>query len=246
MNGETQSGAMCPNHPETPGQFVCARCQTAVCVECCYTLPDASVCCKTCYHAESPPAATAAPAATIAPVKAAPSLRLASYQPVAHTQQPQRGFAPPTGQGCVQHPHVRAMSRCHNCGAGSCLTCDFLFPGNYHFCPVCVATGSGKLSPRRKKYMIAAFILAAWSSLGFALFFGGAAAGLADGEMGEMLLGILMILLAGVPAVVGTALGMSARRPGGPNPVSVWIALIWNSLLFAGLALLVIVGSFME
>jgi hypothetical protein len=138
------------------------------------------------------------------------------------------------------------IARCHSCGAGSCRTCDFVFPVNLHFCPVCVASVTGKLSPRRKKYLIAACVLAAWSSLGFVGFLGGAAAGLAEGPGSEMIWGVLLLLLVGLPSVFGTALGMSARRPGGPNPVPVWIALIWNALLLGGIVLLIVIGNFSE
>jgi hypothetical protein len=237
----SEASATCPNHPGVAAQFVCGRCQTPVCVDCCYSLPDATVCCKTCYDAQ--PAEPKVEAAAPPDASSAPSLRLAAYQPTAEPAA--RNVPPPRGQGCAQHPHVRGLARCHNCGAYSCLTCDFLFPGNLHFCPVCVSTGSSALSPRRKKYMIASFILAAWATFGFALFFGGAAAGLADTPGGEVFMGLLMLGLAGVPSVVGTALGMSARRPGAANPVSVWIALIWNSLLLGGMILLIGVGIFM-
>lgn len=238
MSAETQSGspATCLQHPEALAECVCARCQTAVCVECCYSLPDKSVCCKSCYHAEPKP--TTSPASILPSTP--PPLRLATLQPVG--QQAFRPAATMPGQSCVQHPNVMSVARCQSCGVGSCRTCDFVFPGNLHYCPVCVASATNKLSPRRKKYLIAAYILAAWSSLGFVGFLGGAAAGLTE-AMGTGMLGMLFLLLVGLPAIIGTATGMSARRPGGPNSIAVWIALVWNALVLGGMVLLIIIGN---
>jgi len=238
MSNETSSGSnvTCLQHPGVVAQFVCSRCQTAVCVECCYTMPDGSVCCKSCYNTEasSPPV----PATPLA----APSLKLAVSQP---TVRETSRNVPPPGGGCVQHPHVLPVARCNTCGAASCRTCDFMFPPNLHFCPVCAVSATGTISPRRKKYLIAAYVLAGWSSLGFIGFIGGAAAGLAEGAGAEVALGILLLLFVGVPSIVGTAMGMSAKRPGGPNPISVWIAFIWNALILSGFALMTIVGNVM-
>jgi hypothetical protein len=238
MGDETSLGsnAACLQHPEAAAQFVCARCQTAVCAECCYTLPNGSVCCKACYHntKAATPSVTAPP-----PVS---SLKLAVSEPV--TRETPR-TTPPPGGGCIQHPHVMPVARCNVCGAASCSTCDFVFPPNLHFCPVCVVSATGVISPRRKKYLIAAYVLAACSSLGFIGFIGGAAAGLTEGGA-EVALGILLLLFVGVPSIVGTAMGMSAKRPGGPNPISVWIAFIWNALILGGFGLMIIIGNFME
>jgi len=231
----------CPQHPGAVASFVCSRCQTAVCTECCYGMPDGSFCCKSCYHAEAAPQA----ASVSTPQPQVSGLRLARSDPSEqHASQPV--FAPPPGQACVQHPNVRSVAKCRECGAGMCRTCDFLFPVNLHFCPVCVTSVTGKLSPRRKRYMITAFVLVGWSSIGFVCFVAGAAAGLADGDMGETLIGLALMLLVGFPVLIGTAFGMSARRPGGPNPVSVWVALIWNLLLLAGFILLMVIGSLAE
>jgi hypothetical protein len=132
------------------------------------------------------------------------------------------------------------------CGAGSCVTCDFGFPGNLHLCPDCATTVQGGLSPRRKKYMIVSFILAGWSLVALAVVMVGVGAILGDDPIAEMALGLALIAVAFLPSIIGTALAMSAFRKGAPNPMSVWIALVLNSLVLAGFTLLVLVGNFME
>jgi len=132
------------------------------------------------------------------------------------------------------------------CGVGSCITCDFLFPGNLHLCPDCATSGQGSLSPRRKKYMIASFILAGWSLVALAGVVVGAGAIWGDDPAAEMVLGFVMIAVAFLPSIIGTALAMSALRKGAANPLSVWISLILNSLVLTGFALLVLVGNLMD
>ena len=127
-----------------------------------------------------------------------------------------------------------------------CRICDFQFPANLHYCPVCITSFAGKLSPRRKRYMITAYVLAAWSSIGFVCLIAGVAASMGESELGETLVGLALMVLVGFPVIIGTAFGMSAKRPGGPNPVSVWVAFIWNMLLLAGFALLMVMGMFAE
>jgi len=254
MSAETQSGASatCPLHPAVAAHFVCGRCQTAVCVDCCYKMADGSVCCKTCYHAEPLSQSAAEPAAQPAPAVTPPPLPAASSSPwrvtINKASTPAAAYLPTRhlGVGCVQHPRVMAVANCENCGAPSCPTCDFVFPGKLHFCPVCIGEGTNKLSPRRKKYMIAAYALGVWSSLGLVALITGVAAGLADDAVGELIVGFGVILLIGLPAIIGTGLGMSAKRPGGPNPFPVWIALVWNALILGGFILLMILGNLSE
>jgi hypothetical protein len=139
------------------------------------------------------------------------------------------------------------VARCHGCGAGSCRTCDVVFPGNLHYCPVCAAAATGQLSPRRKKYVITAYALAGWATVGLVLFFAVAVAGtLEDTEGGEIAAALFLMVLVGLPTIIGTAFGMSAKRAGGPNPVSVWVAFIWNALLAAGLVALIVIGNLTE
>ena len=228
----------CAQHPDVIASYTCGRCQTPVCGGCCYTMPDGSICCKTCYSKPAEEPAAAPPSLRV------PSLRLAAHEPLGRTLVPD--VAPLPGQGCVQHPNVMPVARCENCGARSCRTCDFAFPGNLHFCPVCIASAGSKISPRRKRYMITAYILAGWCTVGLVAFFGASMTGIAETEAAAMLLGIALMLVVGLPSLIGTAFGMSARRAGTTTPASVWVALIWNSLLFSGFALLIIIGAFSE
>lgn len=247
MSTETSStpGSVCPQHPDASADYVCVHCQTAVCGDCCYALPEGGYSCKTCYHAEPAPENPPAPSPPPLPALMPPPLRLAVHQPVERPVA--RAVTPQPGRGCVQHAHVMPVAQCYNCGANVCRTCDFVFPGNLHFCPVCVTSATGKLSPRRKKYLITAFILAGWATLGMVLFFAGAVAGvIGDGPGAEMAAGMFLLLLVGLPSIIGTALGMSARRPGGPNPVSIWIALIWSALVMGGMMAMIVVGNLMK
>lgn len=234
-DGTSQDRVVCANHPEAAAPYVCQRCQRAVCYECCYSLADGSVCCKTCFQsiAEPPVPAPSAVARPRVVVRSSPTVTAtASAFPV--TQ----------GRGtCVQHPSVLSIARCKRCGAGSCATCDFVFPGNLHYCPVCATKAGRELSPRRKQYLTAAYCLAGASTLTLVLLIGLAAGGMLDDESGGSIWGMLFILFFGVPATIGTGMGLSAWRPGA-NPVSVWIALVWNALMQGGMLLLMIIGIF--
>jgi hypothetical protein len=144
------------------------------------------------------------------------------------------------GQGCVQHPTVASVARCKICGAGSCRTCNFVF-GTSNYCPVCASTSNTKLSSTRKGYMITAYVMAGWSTLCIAVLISGLLASFAEDPAMEFLLGIVVILFMAIPAVIGTAMSMSAMRKGA-NTIGLWVALVWNSLIFGGLMLLMIIG----
>ena len=118
------------------------------------------------------------------------------------------------------------------CGKGSCVTCDFFFPPNLHICPVCVATAHSNLTPRRKKYTIAGFTLAVVASLGVALYMANTIVG------GPPLLSLVILGLGTqIPAAIGTGVAWAAIKPGGPNPISVYVAIVWNALLLGAMML---------
>jgi len=235
------SAIACAHHPGVRAYFVCRQCQAPVCSECCYRMPEGTYLCKEC-HAGPKAATTAPPAAAV--VSAPSGLKLKKHEPPVHQPAPMR-VSTSQAKPCAQHPHVFAVASCQLCGAGSCATCDFVFPGNLHLCPDCATTGQSGLSPRRKKYMIVSFILAGWSLVALVAVMVGAAVLFGDDPIAEMALGVVLIVVAYLPSIVGTALGMSAFRKGASNPLSVWIALILNSLVLAGFTLLVLVGNFM-
>ena len=155
--------------------------------------------------------------------------------------------APPIPQGinCVQHPSVAATRQCKLCGAFMCTTCDFELPGNLHVCPSCATAPRTALSPRRKKLMWGAFGFAIFATIGMAVLMSGALAGMAEDKVGEQALGILFSLFVLVPAVVGMGMGLSAIDRRLSNPISLWIATIWNITLVGAFVLLCIVGVFM-
>src|SRR5512140_512758 len=112
-----EAGPSCPQHPETVATYICERCQKAICFECCYSLPDGSICCKTCWEqpavAEQPPgmepsSATATPPDqfTTPPDEAEPvRIRLAPHQPAVRAVTAAASTVLPAGVRCAQHPN---------------------------------------------------------------------------------------------------------------------------------------------
>src|SRR5262245_1902521 len=136
----------CPRHPAVAAQYTFSRCQQPCCLNCCYSMPDGSICCAPCY---SQPQAAAVATPSVSSVQAQ------------STSTPARG--------CPQHPVLPPVAFCKVCGRGSCVTCDFSFPPNIHLCPECVVSSQSALTPMRKKYMVSALVMAVWSSIGMGL-----------------------------------------------------------------------------
>lgn len=181
------------------------------------------------------------PAASAPEEFAASEDSAASEDPTAPPVVPQ-GPTLPAGATCVQHPNVAATQRCRRCGAFMCATCDFSFPDDLHFCPACVAgTGEG-LSPRRKKYLIAAYALAVWSTVGMTCLVSGALSGIAESEQEQVALGWVLLLSVLGPALTGLSLGITSKRRHEPNPASLWIAIVWNAILVTCFVVLMLIG----
>ena len=121
-----------------------------------------------------------------------------------------------------------------------CGTCDFALPGGVHICPTCAAAPKTNLSPRRKKLMIASFVLAAVATLGMAIVFSGALAGM-DKSDAAVLGGIVMIFTL-LPSIIGTCLGVAAMDKRLPTPMGLWIATIWNGIILVCFGLLIVIG----
>jgi hypothetical protein len=151
---------------------------------------------------------------------------------------------PPVREGavCVQHPWVQAAYQCLKCGAFMCPTCDFAFPGEKHFCPVCVSKPEEALAGSRKKLQVWSFVLAGWSTLGMTCVVSGALSGLAEDKASETLLGSIFLLFILAPAITGLVLGLSAKRKQVANPAVLWIAIVWNAILVATFVLLMVIG----
>lgn len=144
---------------------------------------------------------------------------------------------------CAQHPNVPSVRRCRVCGAAICATCDFEFPGDVHLCPTCATNPRRDLSRPRKKYLIWAYILGAWGSIGIAALM--ILARQAKNKPDLDALGVAFSVFVTLPALMGFAMGMSAwdRRRG--NPPSVWGAAIWNAINVTIIILFTVIGSFM-
>jgi hypothetical protein len=124
-----------------------------------------------------------------------------------------------------------------------CETCDFVFPGNLHLCPSCAAAPKTKLSSRRKGLLIGAYALATFATLGLALVLGGVFEEMASTKSGEAALGYIFSLMVLVPSLIGMALGFSAIDRRFSNPMSIWVATIWNVVLALGFVILCIIGT---
>ncbi len=231
---------VCSRHPGVDAPYVCSRCGLSACINCCFTLDDGSVCCSTCL--EPAPAPVVAPSApkppALSPVKI--GLKVKKDEPGAKGSAPVK---PPPGAGCVQHPDVPVVAFCDLCRKGSCAVCDFVFDGDLHYCPACVVTNQEGLSPRKKKFLIASFVLAALSSLGFVATFVILAMMGENSAGAEAAATVLFLVLVLVPSITGAALGVSCFRKGG-TPWSVWVAAGWNFLVLGTLLLLAVIGHF--
>lgn len=172
---------------------------------------------------------------------------LSEAPPAVSVIQPGVVYAQPPpvtpGQMCLWHPAVAAVQTCKACGSPVCQTCDFIFPGNIHVCPRCATASPQGLSGKRRKYMIASYALAAFSTCSTVFFLSGAAAAMIGPTELEAI-GIMMSLFMLVPAIIGTAMGTAAMERHS-KPMSVWIAAVWNGLIVALFILLSIAGLFM-
>jgi hypothetical protein len=225
---QSSGGIMCAQHTTVLAAHSCQRCGLPMCGLCAFEFNKQWLC----------PNCIGQAAATN-PVAAYPTARPAYGYPAAQ-------YAPApvmvAGTRCVQHPNVAATQQCKMCGAYMCSTCDFALPGGAHICPTCAAAPKTNLSPRRKKMMIAAYVMAGIGTLAMAVVFSGALAGMADDKSEVAALGGLMMIFILVPAIIGTCLGFGAMDKRLPTPISLWIATIWNGIILACFALLMIIG----
>jgi hypothetical protein len=149
----------------------------------------------------------------------------------------------PAGVKCSQHPQVAATRRCRLCGGFMCETCDFSLPGDVHICPICAAKPQTDLSPRRKKFLWGSYALAIWSTVGMVCLVSGVFGHRVTTKAEQELLGIVLLFFVLFPAIIGLALGVSARERRLPSPPSLWIAIAWNGIIVGIFMLLMIVGN---
>jgi hypothetical protein len=209
-------GAMCAQHTKVSAVNVCADCGIAMCETCTFDGADGSRLCANCKIRRGSVIALEAPPAI------------------------------PEDARCVQHRSVAATLQCKLCGSYMCATCDFELPGNLHVCPPCATSPRTALSPRRKVMMWGSFGFAILATVGMGVLMSGALAGMAEDKVGEQVLGILFSLFVLVPSVVGMGMGLSAIDRRLSNPISLWVATIWNIVLVCAFVLLCIVGIFMK
>jgi hypothetical protein len=203
--------ATCRRHPDAAATAACAQCRRLICATCDFQLPDGRHLCPDC-----------------------------AVQGTAASDNP---FASPTALpfaagNCRRHPDVPAVARCTSCGAPTCATCDFQFPGRLHYCPSCATNPSPKLTGGRKGVAIWSLVAAGWVSFMLLLSIMGVMAEMVHDEAGAMVVGSLIM----IPGLLGIALALGSldRRAG--NPPLVWIAVIWNIVTAAACLLLMIVG----
>ena len=159
----------------------------------------------------------------------------ASYMPYAQVAVPQAALGP-----CQNHRQVAAVQRCTKCSARVCGVCDFSFPGDIHLCPRCVTSASGGISSGRRGMLIASFALAGAATFLLIVMILGFAGHFISRES-AMLAGIIIISVA-VCSVIGTGLGFGTINRQLANPISLWIAALWNGLLAGAMILLLLIG----
>jgi hypothetical protein len=207
----------CKQHPDVAASFACIECHTPVCETCAFHEQDGSVLCPEC---------------KVNQLKPPPVLTLVD-QPVVPI---------PAEARCKQHPNVAATQQCKLCANYLCSTCDFSLPNGIHVCPTCATVPRSPLGARGRKFLIGSYAAAIWSTVGLACLVSGAFGGVAQTKADEMVLGWVLLLFVLVPAVVGLALASSAKRQRATNPPSLWIALVWNSIIIGCFLLLTIIG----
>ena len=144
---------------------------------------------------------------------------------------------------CVQHPSVPATQQCTSCGAYMCNTCDFALEGGIHLCPACATKPRTGMSSKRKQAMIWSYVCGASATLAFFLVLMSAAARRAQTHLDQQAAGMLLLMFVFVPAAVGVGLGMGSIDRRLSNPVSLWIATLWNGLILAVFVLMGIIGA---
>jgi hypothetical protein len=215
MTFQLTPGAVCYQHASSPAACVCHECGTPICNTCAFEDSAGGQLCPNCIARQRPKTLS-----TTADVDA----------PI------------PAGVSCVQHRSVPATRQCKLCGAFMCATCDFSLPGGLHACPKCATAPRSELSSRRKKLLIGSYALAIFSTFGMTVVMSGALAEMARSREGREALGFICMGIALVPSLVGMALGFSAVDRRLANPMSLWIATIWNIIILSAFLLLSLIG----
>jgi hypothetical protein len=194
--------AMCSRHTAVPATVACQRCGKPLCDTCSFPVAGGRTVCLDCVPFERPRQRTE-------PVP----------EPI------------PAGVFCLQHRNVAATQKCKTCGAYMCHTCDFVFPGNIHLCPVCATASQSALSPKRKKCLIASFVLAAFATIVLA-FIRTHLAGRPVTAEERTAYGFAILFFVDGSSIAGLSLGIAAK-PRQKTPIAVWLAIAWNGFFVA-------------
>ncbi|HXS68431.1 MAG TPA: hypothetical protein VN761_06275 [Candidatus Polarisedimenticolia bacterium] len=224
-------GSVCVQHPSVAAAYTCQKCCADICETCDFPQPDGGHLCPACARQQAISTAGAS-----APLRLATAPSIAVAPPVIR-----RDFSVPEGVRCVQHSHLQATAKCKACGAFMCQTCAFDLPGGVKICPTC-ATAAPKLSPTRKKYLIASYVLAVWCTIVQGAVFLGAFRNFGSDKASVQALGLIIMVALPLPALIGVALATSAMDRRIPNTIAMWISLTWNGLILAGFLLLMVFG----
>ena len=130
------------------------------------------------------------------------------------------------------------MARCAGCSAPVCETCDFKFPGGYHYCPDCATNPLQPMSGWRKGLAVWSMVLATWVTLFFVVLLSGALAEFVTDQIGAIIVGALIML----PGMLGFGFACGSLDSRAGNPPIVWVAVIWNGILMAAWILLTVIG----
>jgi hypothetical protein len=92
--------------------------------------------------------------------------------------------------------------------------------------------------------MTTALIMAGFASVGIVVWMSGMLAAMVkDDRTMAIIVGLGILLATTVPTTIGTGVAWAALRKGGPNPLGVWIGLVWNVLLLGVIILIMVVNK---
>jgi len=147
---------------------------------------------------------------------------------------------------CRVHPTMPAVAYCRTCGAPSCNTCNFVFPGGLNLCAACATKPPEALNPKRKKLLVWSYVMGIWTTIGLVVLMSGVLAPKSRRSGDAEAVGVLIEIFIFLPSIVGTALGWASMDKRLGNPGWVWGAAIWNSIILTILIALTVIGLTMH
>jgi hypothetical protein len=215
-SGAVAAEGKCVRHPQVAARYACRNCGALVCMTCVFPGPDGTQLCPECATGKKP-------------------------------HRPRPPGAPPhalQNVKCAIHSDVQAVHRCKVCRTPVCETCAFEFPGRLFLCPKCATSDDQALSPKRRKYMIGSLVCACIATGAFSFVFWWPLV-MTPTQSSMEAAGVLSFWAVLLSTIPGIALASAARFPGRPRPASVWVGLIWNTVLLVGFFALAFIGAAM-